>query len=173
MSSAQPTLIVVTGRPGSGKTTLTRDLARAVRCPLISRDQIKEGLVNTIGPSGHTDEIAWQAYQIFFDTIEALLQQQVTLIAEAAFQHKLWAPRLQPLSEIASLRIIVCNVDSQVAHSRCVARNLADPARERIHPPPTAPSDYDPPHLDVPTITVDTSNGYRPAFEQIVAFAQS
>jgi len=42
-------LIVVTGRPGSGKTTLAHTLAKAIHCPLISRDEIKEGLVNTTG----------------------------------------------------------------------------------------------------------------------------
>jgi predicted kinase len=169
----QPRLIVVTGRPGSGKTTLVRDLARAVRCPVISRDEIKEGLMNTTGQNGQrSDELSRQAYEIFFETIERLVRHEVTLIAEAAFQHKLWAPKLEPLRELASMRLIVCNVDSELAHSRCVARNLADPACERIHPTAQA-SDYDPPHMDVPTLNVDTSDGYRPAFEQIVAFAQS
>ena len=41
-----PTLIVVTGRPGSGKTTLAHALAREIRCPAICRDEIKEGLAH-------------------------------------------------------------------------------------------------------------------------------
>ena len=46
-----PFLIVVTGRPAAGKTTLAHTLAQAIRCPLISRDEIKEGysVVNTNG----------------------------------------------------------------------------------------------------------------------------
>ncbi len=45
---SKPMLIVVTGRPGSGKTTLAHKLAREIWCPVISRDEIKEGLVNTL-----------------------------------------------------------------------------------------------------------------------------
>src|SRR5437667_2247269 len=66
----QPLLIVVTGRPGAGKTTLAHALAREVRCPAICRDEIKEGFVNMIGRIGTPDdEIERGIYQTFFDTI--------------------------------------------------------------------------------------------------------
>lgn len=47
--TAKPKCIVVTGRPGSGKTTLARKLAEGLWMPKISRDEVKEGYVNTFG----------------------------------------------------------------------------------------------------------------------------
>jgi predicted kinase len=171
-------LIVVTGRPGSGKTTLAHVLARAIRCPAICRDEIKEGFVNT---AAQGDDLAWPVYETFFDVVKLLLTRRITLVAEAAFQHKLWAPKLEPMREIARIRIVLCNVDPELARSRHVERGLADPARERFHDDRAwqaaregvalSTSDYDPPRLDVPTLRVDTSNGYRPALEAIAAFA--
>jgi len=168
----QPSLIVITGRPGSGKTTLSHLLAREVRCPLVSRDEMKEGFIHTAGAAEPGDDIGRQVYETFFDTVKLLLTRRITLIAEAAFQHKLWAPKLEPLRAIARVRIIVCSVDHSVSWSRRIERDLKDPGRQRFHPNPVpATEDYDPPHLDVPTLMVDASNGYQPDFQQLVSFA--
>jgi len=171
--SRRPSLVVVTGRPASGKSTLSHALARAVRCPAVCRDEIKEGYVHAAGPDEADPDANRHVYAAFFETVELLLRRRVTLVAEAAFQHKLWAPKLEPLRDLADIRIVVCTVDTELARSRFAERGAADPARERFHEGREFPSsDYDPPHLDVPTLTVDTSDGYRPAFEQIVAFAR-
>jgi predicted kinase len=180
--SHRPFLAVVTGRPGSGKTTLAHCLARAIRCPAVCRDELKEGFVHTTGDVGTPgDEISLHVYGIFFDTLNLLLRNGISLVAEAAFQHKAWAPKLEPILEIARVRIILCDVDPQLARSRHVERGLADPGRERFHhdrPVQAAREgrelplgEYEPPRLDVPVLTVDTSDGYRPALEAIAAFA--
>ncbi len=43
-ASARPFLVVITGAPGSGKTTLGWELSRLLHVPLVSRDDIKTGL---------------------------------------------------------------------------------------------------------------------------------
>jgi predicted kinase len=165
-------LIVVAGRPGSGKTTLAHALARAIRCPAICRDEIKEGFVNTIGETGG-DEVGRKVYEAFFDTVKLLIERNVTLVAEAAFQHKLWAPKLEPLRAIARMRIVVCDIDPQLAETRHTARGQADPLREWFHPKRFAPDgEFDPPRLEVPTLTVDTTDGYRPDLDRIVSFVR-
>jgi predicted kinase len=177
-------LIVVAGRPGSGKTTLAHALARAVRCPAISRDELKEGIVNAMGDRGAGDAIQRDASDAFFETLELLVRRRVTVVAEAAFQHNVWAPRLEPLLETADVRVVICQVSPELARSRHINRGLADPRREQFHDDrgvrlaragaewrslPLTP--FEPPHLEVPTLAVDTSEGYRPELERIVAFA--
>ncbi len=44
-----PLLLVVTGMPSSGKTTVAEDLARRLRLPLIAKDEIKESLYDSRG----------------------------------------------------------------------------------------------------------------------------
>lgn len=176
-----PTLIVVTGRPGSGKTTLAHTLAREIRCPVISRDEIKEGFVNTI-KNTEIQKSAAQAYvsNVFFDTFAFLLSKRITVVAEAAFQHKVWAPQLEPLQKIANIKLILCSIDPALARSRFIQRSVADPQRAYFHGdspmqtveevPEQLIATYQPPVMDVPTLTIDTANGYDPNIEEIVTF---
>jgi predicted kinase len=178
-----PRMIVVAGRPGSGKTTLVHALARSIRCPAICRDEIKEGIVHSAMPgSGTADAVQLQATDAFFTAIELFLKLGVTLVVEAAFQNKIWAPRLQPLLPISKTRLILCSVVPELARSRHIERGLADPARERFHPDAVVPAaregrqlpidPFDPPKLEVPTLVVDTTVDYVPGFGEILDFAR-
>jgi predicted kinase len=182
-----PSLIVVTGRPGSGKTTLARSLGDAVRCPVVSRDVLKEGFVNATGEIGEPGgDIELHVSNAFFAAVRLLLDQHITVVAEAAFQHAVWASRLEPLMEIARVRIVLCEVSAELALARQVERGAADPDRVRFHHDRAVRAvraganwrelprgTYAPPNLQAPTLNVETSDGYLPAFESIVAFARA
>ena len=123
------------------------------------------------------DEIARRANEVFFDTVTLLLDRAVTVVAEAAFQHRLWAPRLTPLLRIARVRIVLCEIDPELARARWISRRAEDPNRARLHNEEAGKErlreSYDPPRLDVPLLRVDTANGYIPAFETIVEFCRA
>jgi len=175
-----PTLVVVSGPMGSGKTTLAHTIARAVGCPAICRDEIKEGMVHVTPGfvAGPGDELTARTLPVFFAVLELLLKAGVTTVAEAAFQDRVWRPRLAPLRDLAQLRIVHCTVGAEVAFARSLQRRESNPLR-RAHADP-GPGDaaehtrrhqaFDRVSVDAPSIVVDTTDGYRPALGEIVAF---
>ncbi len=171
----KPLLAVVTGRPGSGKSTLAVELATELRCPLVSRDRLKEGALKTLGLDKAADpDLAQRICDLFFSEIELQLRAGVSLVAEAAFQHRVWAPRLEPLFALADVRIVVCQVSPELAWERMTGRARRDPLWSRYNPLPEshrgAEEPYEPPRLSVPTLTVNTTKDYLPPIEEIVAF---
>lgn len=114
----------------------------------------------------------------FFGVLELLLTAGVTTVAEAAFQDRIWRPRLAPLLPLAQIRIVHCSADPEVAFQRIVRRGEASTVRSaHADPVPDDTADYIRRHLafvrvslDAPWIEVDTTSGYRPGIDQVVAF---
>jgi predicted kinase len=174
----RPTLVVVSGPTGTGKTTLAHELARAIPCPAICRDEIKEGMVHTAGEftPGWGDELTQRTFPLFFSLLRLLLENGVTVVAEAAFQQKLWGPNLEPLMELADIRIIQCRTDAETARRRVGERGTraahAD-AQWMDGFSPEAFEAFDRVSIGVPSIDVDTTSGYEPPLEEIVAFVRA
>ncbi|MFF8917433.1 AAA family ATPase [Streptomyces sp. NPDC015032] len=179
-----PTLVIVHGSSGTGKTTLAHELNHALGCPAIIRDEIKQGMVLSHPGyrSGGDDPLNYPTLDAFFGVLKVLLKAGVTVVAEAAFQDRLWRPNLEPLTGLAHLRVIRCTTAADVARDR-----IAQRAKENVHRAAHGDQElleaiatgkhsldsFVPISLDVPTLTVDTSDGYRPGLKAIVDFIRA
>ncbi len=175
----KPMLIVVTGQSGAGKTTLSERLSREWYLPLVSRDRVKEGYVHSlnVGHDALADDSNLVATNAFFDIVKFMLDRGISCIAEAAFQHKLWAARLPALADVANVHMIVCRVKESDALDRFLRRGLENPMRLRFHDDPGVRMAmqggkpkigvYAEPQLSIPTYPVDTTDGYQPSINEL------
>lgn len=81
-------LIIITGLPGSGKTSLALALQGKLNLPLISKDAIKETLFDELGYSDRewSKKIGKATFSLMDKQINDLLSHGISLIVEANFK---------------------------------------------------------------------------------------
>ncbi len=180
-----PYCIIVTGRPGSGKTTLSPKLGEQLHLPVISRDAIKEGYVISSGLSHAElpDDANWKATEAFFKSVELLLKSGVSVIVEAAFQHRVWSAVVPDWIQLSRTRILVCTPSPELCSKRQLERAQSDSSIERFHGDTSASQfqktgelppvgDYTAPNFECPLLNIDTQEGYQPSIGEIVDWLQ-
>lgn len=123
-------VVVVTGIPGSGKTTLANALSVQMGWPLISKDVVKEALFDALG----TGDLQWsqrlgRAGHLVMYSLAATIPR---VILEAHFQRGLAEPELLALNR--RMVQVYCRCPIDVAAER-YRRRIDDPNRHAGHLP--------------------------------------
>jgi predicted kinase len=183
MNGVRPRLVLVTGAPASGKTTLADRLGPALCPPVLSRDRLKALLVDALPEPAAADMALLRQTHVtlFFDLVADLLASGPGLVAESALDVSLAPNDLRAALARADAVHVHCHVTPALSVWRFSERARRD-ERHRAHDDrahldliardATAWDRYrEPPPLGVPVLRIDTTAGYTPPFEEIVAFA--
>ncbi|MBN9392700.1 MAG: ATP-binding protein [Chloroflexi bacterium] len=120
-----PLLVIVSGPPASGKTTLARQLAHELNLPLITKDDIKESLFDSLGwqDRAWSKKLGAATYHLLYYFLEAALAGGVSLIVESNFG-PMSTSELKRLQEIYPFRPfqVMCRADGKTLVERYKAR---------------------------------------------------
>ena len=123
----RPLLVVVSGPPGAGKTSLGRQIAQHLGLPFLNKDGFKEVLFQTLGWSdrGWSRRLGRASMMLLFHATERLLAAGASAVIEANFDAELSCQELRTLQQryAAEACQIQCVGDGEVFVRRFRARN--------------------------------------------------
>jgi predicted kinase len=181
----QSTLVIVSGLPASGKTTLARWLAAELQLPLISRDDIKERLFESLGWSDRewSKRLGNASWDLLYWFVEAQLTAGQECIIESNFNPAWDSERISALADQNRSRLVQihCHADSDVLVERYLGRVASgerhpghvdhvtiDEQRDRL-----LAAKPEPLTIDGKTILVDTTDPSRIDYDWILAEVRS
>ena len=182
MQSSAPLLVIVSGAPGSGKTTLATRLADDLALLLIAKDPLKEAICDAIGAPADvaaSSRLGRAAYSALFTLARETLRAGEGIVVESNFRRGVSEPEFRGLIGVGDARLVHCTAERDVIARRYRERT-GESARHPAHRDDERASDvatdveigaYEPLDLQIPTIVVRTDDGLVPGYGDIAAFA--
>ena len=130
-----PRIILITGLPGTGKTTLARTLATRYRVPLVAKDLIKEPLLDVLGAAdaAQSRRLSDASFAVVFAIARELHTAGTDMLLEGNFRPGEHEQVLGATITVwTTFAQVLCRVAESERLSR-LARRSADPARHAGH----------------------------------------
>src|ERR1700686_54537 len=129
-------LLLITGLPGSGKSTLAQLLAQRYQVLLLSKDGIKEPLLELLGAgdAAHSRRLSDASFAVLFAVARAARTAQLDVILEGNFRPGVHEMVLAPGPGGPGLRMaqVLCRFGER-ARGSGLARRQQDGARHAGH----------------------------------------
>ena len=120
-------LIIISGAPCTGKTTLAKKISSKFKLPLLIKDDIKELLFDSLGFKDRkwSQKLGIASYQILYKTIELLLQTNHSFIVETNFRPKFANQKFKNLQDKYKFKTlqIICETKGEILLKRFKKRS--------------------------------------------------
>jgi predicted kinase len=175
-----PVVLLITGPPASGKSTIGRQLASELRLPFLSKDLFKESLFDTLGWTDRawSQRLGYASTKLLFTCAAALLAAGGSVVLESNFYAEFDTPDLVALRDKYGCHFVqvVCSADPATLADRFERRALSTARhpghrdgehvaewRERL-----LTQRWEALPLDGPVLTVDTNGADPGQYRELV-----
>ena len=102
-----PVLVVISGAPGAGKSTLAKQLAERLELPLLDRDDIKDTMFDAMGWSDRewSQRVGRASWELLFLFAEKLLSAGESVIVDSNFERGRH-PQLSAIAQRIPYRLV-------------------------------------------------------------------
>lgn len=134
----KPTLIIISGFPATGKTTIAKKIAEKFQLPLITADDLKELMFDRISnweDPKMFDSVSKASYDIMYHTVGKILSSGKSCMMEGFLLPKMAEPRIEKLKKELGCNLFQINFHckSEVLIERYQKRAGTD-ERHPCHP---------------------------------------
>lgn len=174
----KPLLLIVNGPPASGKTTLGQKVSDELGIPMFSKDALKEELYDSLGPVVRRvfRHLGATSMRLMYLAGRTTLEAGLPVAIEANFNRGLSEADIGELLSLCTPVQLHCDAPTEELVERYEERD-EDGERHPVHEGGEAADAlkdelddglYEPLELDVPTLQIDTTDGYRPSVPEAV-----